>query len=224
MSHYDETRNRFNPDNRFIGDIEDGKKYPFGCYTKEESDARYELKSEAFDPTEIEAEVAALSATVTTKASNNDLQALAAVVNTKANASDLTAIYNRLAALETAVSQKANESECVEIRARLDALESDAIRINSFTASSTSYEKGASATVTLTWSLNKTATSETINNVAVTGTSKAPIESKNSIGRVPMSFKQSSISFSVSCKCIFIPMPLLFVKSTTSFKKLWSYK
>ena len=41
MSHYDETKNRFNPQNRFIGDIEDGKRYPFGCYSKEESDARY---------------------------------------------------------------------------------------------------------------------------------------------------------------------------------------
>lgn len=156
MPYDDGTKNRFNPCNRFVGDIENGLRYPFACYTKEESDERYLQKSEAFDPTELETEVAALSA------------ALAG----KANASDLTAIYNRLAALETAISQKANESECVEIRARLDALESDAIRINSFTASSTSYEKGASVTVSLAWSLSKTATSETINNVAVTGNSK----------------------------------------------------
>ena len=43
---YDTTRNRFNPDNRFIGDIEDGKRYPFGCYSKEEADEKFALKSE----------------------------------------------------------------------------------------------------------------------------------------------------------------------------------
>ena len=153
MPYDDGTKNRFNPCNRFVGDIENGLRYPFACYTKEESDERYLQKSEAFDPTELEAQVAALSEAVATKA----------------NASDLTAIYNRLAALETAVSQKANESECVAIRARLDALEGDAIRINSFTATASSYEKGASATVSLAWSLNKTATTQTINNTPVEG-------------------------------------------------------
>lgn len=156
MSHYDDTKNRFNPCNRFIGDIENGMRYPFACYTKEESDERYALKSEV-DPAELEAEI----------------EALRAELATKANISDLTAILNRLTALETAVSQKADESECVDIRARLDALEGDAIRINSFTASSTSYEKGASATVTLNWSVNKTPTTQTINNVAVTGNTQS---------------------------------------------------
>ena len=152
MPYDDGTKNRFNPCNRFVGDIENGLRYPFACYTKEESDARYALKSEV-DPAHLEAEI----------------EALRVQLATKANASDLTAIYNRLAALETAVSQKANESECVDIRARLDALEGDAIRINSFTATASSYEKGASATVTLNWSLNKTATSQTVNNVSVQG-------------------------------------------------------
>ena len=132
MSHYDETKNRFNPCNRFIGDIENGLRYPFACYTKEESDERYILKSD-------------------------DRQ--------------IDEIINAIRALEAAVSKKADESECVDIRARLDALEGDVIRINSFTASSTSYEKGASATVTLNWSVNKTPTTQTINNSAVTGNS-----------------------------------------------------
>lgn len=35
-----DTKNRFQPENRFIGDIEDGKRYPFDVYTKEESDAK----------------------------------------------------------------------------------------------------------------------------------------------------------------------------------------
>jgi hypothetical protein len=144
MSHYDETKNRFNPCNRFIGDIENGLRYPFACYTKEESDERYALKTEV-DPAELEAEIEALRADM----------------------------LNRMTALETAVSRKADESECVDIRARLDALEGDAIRINSFTASSTNYEKGASATVTLNWSVNKTPTTQTINNVAVTGNTQS---------------------------------------------------
>lgn len=54
MPYYDETKNRFNPQNRFIGDIEDGKRYPFGVYTKDESDARYAVK-------QTEAELAALT-------------------------------------------------------------------------------------------------------------------------------------------------------------------
>lgn len=161
MSHYDETKNRFNPCNRFIGDIENGLRYPFACYTKEESDERYAPKS-------VETDVTALAEAVNGKASQADLSALQTNVE-----SQLTNIINSIRALETAVSQKADESECVDIRARLDALEGDAIRINSFTASSTSYEKGASATVTLNWSVNKTPTTQTINNVAVTGNTQS---------------------------------------------------
>lgn len=157
MSHYDETKNRFNPQNRFIGDIEDGKRYPFACYTKEESDERYAPKSVATDLTALETQI------------NNSIADIQTALNGKADESELTAIINAIRELQTAVSMKADESECVDIRARLDALEGDAIRINSFTASSTSYEKGASATVTLNWSLNKTATTQTINNVTVTG-------------------------------------------------------
>lgn len=52
-------RNRFNPGNRFIGDIEDGKRYPFDVYkksetyskeevyNKQESDAKYATETEA---------------------------------------------------------------------------------------------------------------------------------------------------------------------------------
>lgn len=42
-------KNRFQPENRYIGDIEDGKRYPFGVYTKEESDARYVQKGSSSD-------------------------------------------------------------------------------------------------------------------------------------------------------------------------------
>ena len=62
MSHdYDNTRNRFNPENRFIGDIEDGKRYPFGCYSKEEADAKFaskaDLEAVAADGTIIKAQI-----------------------------------------------------------------------------------------------------------------------------------------------------------------------
>lgn len=35
--------NRFAPENRFIGDVEDGKRYPLGCYTKEETYSKEEV-------------------------------------------------------------------------------------------------------------------------------------------------------------------------------------
>jgi hypothetical protein len=120
------TRNRFNPENRFIGDIEDGKRYPFGVYTKEESDAKYAVKQTEAD----------------------------------------------LAALTETVADKANESECVDIRARLDALEYKSIQINSFSAAPPISEIGSNQTITLAWSLNKTATSQNINGSPVTGNTK----------------------------------------------------
>lgn len=120
------TRNRFNPENRFIGDIEDGKRYPFGVYTKEESDAKYAAK----------------------------------------------AVEEQVATLTTTVAGKADEQECVDIRARLDALEYKSIQINSFSAAPPVSEIGSSQTITLAWSLNKTATSQSINGSPVTGNSK----------------------------------------------------
>lgn len=120
MSHYDNTRNRFNPQNRFIGDIEDGKRYPFGCYSKEEADERFALKE-----------------TVTV--------------------------------LQTAMS--AMQAQITDILQRLEALEYKSINIQTFTASPTTIERGSNATVNLTWSLNKAATTQTINGTAVQGTS-----------------------------------------------------
>lgn len=118
-----DTRNRFNPENRFVGDIEDGKRYPFGVYTKEESDEKYAVKQTETD----------------------------------------------LANLTTVVSGKADEQECVDIRARLDALEYKPIAINTFAAAPPVNEIGSSQTITLGWSLNKTATSMNINGTPVTG-------------------------------------------------------
>lgn len=136
------TRNRFNPENRFIGDIEDGKRYPFGVYTKEESDAKYAVK-------QTEADLAALAVEVGTKAAQTDVDDL-----------------------HEAVELRAFESECVDIRARLDALEYKDIKINTFTASPALSEIGSLQTVTLSWSLNKQATSQNINGAPVEGSSK----------------------------------------------------
>lgn len=58
-------KNRFQPENRYIGDIEDGKRYPFGVYTKEESDERYAVKA-------TEEQVIALQTTVAGKADEQE--------------------------------------------------------------------------------------------------------------------------------------------------------
>ena len=116
MAHYDCTKNRFNPENRFIGDIENGLRYPFACYTKEESDARYA-------PIELVERVAAL------------------------------------------------EAQMVDVLARLEALEYNDIKITSFTASPTQIEAGASTQITLSWTVNKTSYTATINGQPVQGNS-----------------------------------------------------
>jgi hypothetical protein len=112
-------RNRFNPGNRFIGDIEDGKRYPFGVYKKEETYSKEE-------------------------------------------------VYNK----QESDAKYATETEAVDIRARLDALEYKPIAINTFAAAPPINEIGSSQTITLGWSLNKTATSQNINGAPVTGNSK----------------------------------------------------
>ena len=112
-------RNRFNPGNRFIGDIEDGKRYPFGVYKKEETYSKEE-------------------------------------------------VYNK----QESDAKYATETEAVDIRARLDALEYKSIAINSFSAAPPVSELGSTQTITLAWTLNKTATSQNINGAPVTGNSK----------------------------------------------------
>lgn len=144
MSHYDETRNRFNPCNRFIGDIENGLRYPFACYTKEESDERYARKT-------TETDLAELEALVNTKASQTDLNAFEAQTN------------NSIAAIQ---------SQLDDILQRLDALEFKSISIQSFTASPNLIELGSNSTITLNWIINKAATTQTINGEDVIGTTK----------------------------------------------------
>lgn len=112
-------KNRFGPENRFVGDIEDGKRYPFDVYKKEETYSKEE-------------------------------------------------VYNK----EESDAKYATETEAVDIRARLDALEYNNIVINSFAAAPPLNELGSSQTITLGWSLNKEATSQSINGSPVTGNSK----------------------------------------------------
>lgn len=135
-------RNRFPHGHLFVGEIENGKRYPFGVYTKEESDAKYAVK-------QTEADLAALSQIVDTKAAQDQVDDLADLVNTKAS-----------------------EAEAEAIRARLDALEYVDIKINSFTASPALCEMGSSQTISLAWTLNKAATSQNIDGTPVTGNSK----------------------------------------------------
>lgn len=119
-------RNRFPHGHLFVGEIENGKRYPYDTYSKAEADERFAAKKTEED----------------------------------------------LAALAKTVSDKADEQECVDIRARLDALEYKNIVINSFAAAPPVNELGSSQTITLAWSLNKTATSQNINGSPVTGNSK----------------------------------------------------
>lgn len=136
-------RNRFPHGHLFVGEIENGKRYPFGVYTKEESDAKYAVK-------QTEADLAALSVVVGTKAAQDQVDDLAELIN-----------------------MKASEAEAEAIRARLDALEYVDIKINTFTASPSVCELGSSNTINLAWTLNKSATQQTINGMSVTGNSKA---------------------------------------------------
>lgn len=64
------------------------------------------------------------------------------------------------------------DAQIKENTERIEALEYAPIAINSFSVSPATIEKGSSTTVTATWNLNKTATSQTINGASVTGTSK----------------------------------------------------
>ena len=70
-------RNHFSPDNRFVGDIEDGFRYPFGCYTKCEADRIFVKKSEIPDIPAIEQ----LEAEIETKADKSTVDALEATVD-----------------------------------------------------------------------------------------------------------------------------------------------
>lgn len=166
MAHYDETKNRFNPENRFIGDIENGRRYPFACYTKEESDARYAPKS-------VETTVTELEVAVNGKASETDLAALSTIVEQglagKASQADFETLSTTV---EQGLASKADESECIDIRARLDALEYQSITIDSITAAPPVSEIGSSQTITLIWELNKAATAQNINGRTVTGNIK----------------------------------------------------
>ena len=55
-------RNRFPDKNFFVGEIENGKRYPSGVYTKEEDDARFSALQEAVDSKASEAEAVAIRA------------------------------------------------------------------------------------------------------------------------------------------------------------------
>lgn len=135
-------RNRFPHDHLFVGEIENGNRYPYDTYSKAEEDERFAVK-------QTEADLAALSDVVDTKASQAALD-------------DLTDV----------VATKASEAECIDIRSRLDALEYVDIKINSITASPAVCELGSSTTINLAWSLNKAATQQNINGIPVTGNSK----------------------------------------------------
>jgi len=82
----------------------------------------------------------------------------------------LSSTYPDAEAVEEALN-RANKAEIdiISIKQRLDNLEYSDIKINSFSAAPPVSEMGSSQTITLAWTLNKTATSQTINGLSVTG-------------------------------------------------------
>jgi hypothetical protein len=97
-------RNRFPHGHLFVGEIENGKRYPFGVYTKEESDAKYAVK-------QTEADLAALADLVDSKTDDLEYQ-----ISKKASEAEAEAIRARLDALEyediTITSFTASPSTC----------------------------------------------------------------------------------------------------------------
>ena len=81
-------RNRFPHGHMFVGEIENGKRYPSGVYTKEESDAKYAVK-------QTEADLAELA-----EHTSESLDNLTELVNSKASEAEAVAIRARLDALE----------------------------------------------------------------------------------------------------------------------------
>lgn len=82
----------------------------------------------------------------------------------------LSSLYPDAEAVEEALN-RANKAEIdiISIKQRLDDLEYSDIEINTFSAAPPISEMGSSQTVTLAWTLNKTATNQTINGLPVTG-------------------------------------------------------
>ena len=81
-------RNRFPNGHLFVGEIENGMRYPLGVYTKQESDAKYAGK-------QTESDLAALA-----EHTAESLDDLTALVNTKASEEEAEEIRARLDALE----------------------------------------------------------------------------------------------------------------------------
>lgn len=143
-------RNQFTQNNYYVGDIENGMRYPFGVLPEEESDKRYAVKETETKVSALEEKAAELEGI---KADKSELAELSAEVDEKADKGQ-------------------TDTEITDIKARLDALEYKGIEISSFTATPSMMELGSSNTVTLKWSLNKAATSQQIDGVMVTGNSK----------------------------------------------------
>lgn len=82
----------------------------------------------------------------------------------------LSSLYPDAEAVEEALN-RANKAEIdiISIKQRLDDLEYSDIKINNFSATPPISEMGSSQTITLAWTLNKTATNQTIDGLPVTG-------------------------------------------------------
>lgn len=143
-------RNKFPHNQFFVGEIENGYRYPFGTYTKQETDKKFAVK-------ETETRVDNLE-NVTSELEEN-----------KADKTEVTVIANEV---KKKADKDKTSADINEIKARLDDLEYKSITINSFTASPSVAERGSTATINLAWTLNKSAVSQEINGASVTGNTK----------------------------------------------------
>lgn len=130
----------------FAGDVDEKERYPFGCPTKEEADARYALKE-------------------TEQLAKQNAEAI------KGKA-DKSAIDNLSADISKKADKAQTDGEIKDIKNRLSSLERKDIRINSFTITPQTVEIGKTVNVTAAWNISKEADSMTINGEAVSGTSR----------------------------------------------------
>lgn len=160
-------RNRFQPDHLFVGEIENGKRYPLGVYTKEESDARFapigietdidrlETEIAGKAPASIQNEITRIDTELTTKADVSDVDELETEIDGKASQEALDTLANRVStkadasalagkadvtALNSAVTNLQGQIDQIEISASAEAVVAPEVAGARVGATGTEYE------------------------------------------------------------------------------------
>ncbi len=163
---YDD-RNRYPQDHMFVGEIENGKRYPLGVYTKEESDARFapigietdidrlETEIAGKAPASIQNEITRIDTELTTKADVSDVDELETEIDGKASQEALDTLANRVStkadasalagkadvtALNSAVTNLQGQIDQIEISASAEAVVAPEVAGARVGATGTEYE------------------------------------------------------------------------------------